>query len=177
MQDVSNKIVTDYRKLSKKIDAHKTLGHKIVCTIGSWDMLHIGHLRYLHKAKEFGDILVVGVDSDRGIRSYKGRLRPIIPQEERMEMLAYQNCVDYITLIDDIDKKGMWHYKLIKDIHIDTFVSVSNDSYTKKQLKIIKKYSAKLEEIPRQADKTSSTDIIQKVIKGHLLNELKETKR
>ena len=106
MTSLSNKIIFNYDELCEKIKAHKTLGHKIICTVGSWDMLHIGHLRYLIKAKEQGDVLIVGVDSDRGIKLYKNELRPIIPQDERMEMLKYQDCVDYITLIDDIDEKG-----------------------------------------------------------------------
>lgn len=83
------KVITDYNLLREKINAHRTLGHKIVSTLGSWDMLHIGHLRYLYKSKEYGDILVVGVDSDRGIKAYKNPLRPIIPETERMEMLSY----------------------------------------------------------------------------------------
>jgi len=63
----SQKIILDYQKLVKAIKAHKVLNKKIVCTIGSWDVLHIGHLRYLKKAKELGDILVVGVDSVKTI--------------------------------------------------------------------------------------------------------------
>ncbi|MBU2543784.1 adenylyltransferase/cytidyltransferase family protein, partial [Patescibacteria group bacterium] len=105
-QFVQKKIITDYKDLEKKIKAHKTLGHRVVCTIGSWDMLHIGHMRYLHKAAAKGDILVVGADSDRGIRLYKkNELRPVIPEEERMEMLAYQDCVDYVTLVDDVSEE------------------------------------------------------------------------
>ena len=59
MPDVKNKIHKNYKDLKKKILAHKTLGHTIVCTIGSWDMLHIGHLRYLNEASKRGDILLV----------------------------------------------------------------------------------------------------------------------
>lgn len=171
MQAPQKKVVKNVRDLKAKIAAHKTLGHKIVCTIGSWDMLHIGHLRYLNAAKAKGDILVVGVDSDRGIKSYKGPLRPIIPEVERMEMLSYQDCVDYVTLTDDIDSKGRWQYEILKTLPIDVFIAVDGNSYTSEQKKVIKKYT-KLEVLPRQALKTSSTDIIQNVLKNHLIEEV-----
>lgn len=171
-----DKIVNKHKDLIKKIQAHKTLGHKVVCTIGSWDMLHIGHLRYLNASKEKGDILIVGVDSDRGIKSYKGPLRPVIPEGERMEMLSYQDCVDYVTLVDDIDDKGNWQYGLIKDLPIDIFVAVEGSSYTKEQKAKIKKL-CDLDVIPRQAISTSSTDIVQNVIKIHLLDQLDKLKR
>jgi D-glycero-beta-D-manno-heptose 1-phosphate adenylyltransferase len=170
MPKQEDKIVLDYSALSDVAKAHRTLGHRIVCTIGSWDMLHIGHLRYLNKAKEYGDILIVGVDSDRGIKSYKGDLRPIIPQQERMEMLTYQNCVDYVTLLDDIDNIGNWQYELIKRVPMDVFVAVQADSYPPEQLDQIKLYCPNVESIPRQALQTSSTDIIQVVLKTHLLD-------
>jgi len=171
------KIVPRHRDLIKKIKAHKMLGHKIVCTLGSWDMLHIGHLRYLDAAKANGDVLIVGVDSDRGIKSYKGPLRPVIPESERMEMLSYQGCVDYVTLVDDIDAKGNWHYGLIKDLPIDVFVAVKGESYTKKQKEFIKKVCKRMVVIPRQAVSTSSTDIIQNVIKINLLDQLDQLKK
>lgn len=160
-------IILNYSNLKEIVDAHRTLKHKIVCTVGSWDMLHIGHLRYLIKAKNQGDILIVGVDSDRGIKLYKNELRPVIPQEERMEMLSYQNCIDYVTLIDDINNKGRWQYELIKIINPDIFIT-TNYSYTPKQIETIKQHSKKVLVFPRQAEKTSTTDIIEKTMKKHL---------
>ncbi|MBI4134748.1 MAG: adenylyltransferase/cytidyltransferase family protein [Candidatus Sungbacteria bacterium] len=167
------KVTPDYRELKRKVEAHKVLGHKIVCTIGSWDMLHIGHLRYLHRAKEHGDILIVGVDSDRGIKAYKNPLRPVIPEDERMEMLSYQAPVDYITLVDDIDDEGLWSYELLQEVPIDVFVAVE-DSYPDDQLNKIRVHCSEIVVLPRQAEKTSSTDIIQNVVKGHLLEMLND---
>jgi len=161
------KIILDYQALKKYLDAHKTLEQKVVCTIGSWDMLHIGHLRYLISAKKHGDILVVGVDSDRAIKLYKNPFRPIIPHLERMEMLSYQHCVDYVTLIDDIDEKGKWSYGLIKIINPDLFVCI-NESYPEEQKNDIKKYVGLLVELPRQAENTSTTDIVERTLKTHL---------
>ncbi len=170
------KIFPNHGDLKERIDAHRTLGHKVVCTIGSWDMLHIGHLRYLNAAKERGDILVVGVDSDRSIKFYKGPLRPIIPEAERMEMLSYQDCIDYVTLVDDVDDKGNWQYDLIKNLSIDVFIAVEGNSYSEEQKKKIKEYCGKLHIIPRQAESTSSTDIVQNVLKIHLLDIVEKLK-
>jgi len=137
------KIVTDIEKVGKLTSSLKSiLGYKIVATIGTWDLLHIGHLRYLNRAKQYGDLLIVGADTDRAVKLYKGDLRPIIPQEERMEMLSYQSCVDIITLVDDIDEKGNWQYELIKIVRPDIFIAVE-DSYPTEQQEEIKKFCEK----------------------------------
>lgn len=154
----------------------RNLGYKIVVTIGTWDMLHIGHLRYLNKAKSHGDILVVGVDSDKAVKFYKGPLRPIIPQEERMEMLSYQSCVDIITLIDDVDETKKWNYELIKTVRPDIFIAVE-DSYPQEQIKEIKLYCNEVIVLPRQAEKTSTSKTIQETVKRTLLGLLSEIDR
>ena len=74
---------------------------KIVFTNGCFDLLHIGHIRYLEEAKALGDILVVGVNSDSSVRRLKGPQRPITPLEERMEVLSSLECVDYVTSFDE----------------------------------------------------------------------------
>ena len=176
MTKLKIKIFPRHIDLKERINAHRILGHKIVCTIGSWDMLHIGHLRYLNAAKGQGDILVVGVDSDRSVKFFKGPLRPIIPEGERMEMLSYQDCIDYITLVDDVDEKGNWQYGLIKDLPIDIFIAVEGTDYSEPQKQAIAKHCGELCVIPRQAQSTSSTDIVQNVLKTHLLDIVEKLK-
>ncbi|MCK4891301.1 MAG: adenylyltransferase/cytidyltransferase family protein [Candidatus Pacebacteria bacterium] len=174
--ETKNKIVTDYKILSELVNAHKTLGNKIVCTIGSWDMLHIGHLRYLNKAKQQGDILIVGVDSDEAIKIYKkNSLRPVIPETERMEMLGYQHFVDYVTLIDDVDETGHWEMAILKAINPDFFVA-TKESYPPDQRKNISKLCGELRLFNRQAENTSTSDIIEKTFKKrleHILSNIK----
>lgn len=166
--DMSYKVVTDYKKLAEIINAYKILGKKVICTIGSWDMLHIGHLRYLHKAKSEGDILIVGADSDRAIKLYKNNpLRPVIPEDERMEMLSYQNFVDYVTLIDDVDDKGVWQMNFLKMARPDVFVAIK-ESYPPDQIREIKKHVGKIKILKRQAEKTSTTLIIERTFKKRL---------
>lgn len=78
----------------------KASGKKIVTVNGAFDILHAGHLDMLEEAKMQGDVLFVGVNSDKSIRDKKGADRPYIPQQERMAMLAALVCVDYIVLLD-----------------------------------------------------------------------------
>jgi len=174
-QTLIQKTILDYKELAVIINAYKVLNKKIVCTIGSWDMLHIGHLRYLQKAKSLGNILIVGVDSDKVIKIYKQNpLRPIIPHKERMEMLSYQEFVDNVTLIDDVDKKGCWKMGLIRAIKPDIFVAVEGESYSGEQKRNIAKFCDRIHVLPRQAIGTSTTNIVEKVFKGKIKSILSE---
>jgi rfaE bifunctional protein nucleotidyltransferase chain/domain len=76
---------------------------KVVFTNGCFDILHVGHIRYLRKAKSLGDILVVGLNTDRSVRKIKGEKRPIVPQKDRAEVLAALEFVDYVVLFDEPD--------------------------------------------------------------------------
>jgi len=89
--------------LRKIVDDFKTKGEKIIFTNGCFDLLHVGHIRYLEEAKALGDILVVGINSDQSVRRIKGPYRPILPEEERAEILSGLGCVDYITIFDEAD--------------------------------------------------------------------------
>jgi D-beta-D-heptose 7-phosphate kinase/D-beta-D-heptose 1-phosphate adenosyltransferase len=88
-------------ELAKIIGEMKTKGKKIIFTNGCFDLLHIGHVRYLEEARSLGDLLVVGVNSDSSVRGLKGPNRPILPQEERAEILSGLGCVDYVAIFDE----------------------------------------------------------------------------
>jgi rfaE bifunctional protein nucleotidyltransferase chain/domain len=79
----------------------RVLGLRLVLTNGTFDLLHIGHVRYLEAARELGDVLVVGINSDVSARGYKGEGRPVVPQDERAEIVAALRCVDYATIFDE----------------------------------------------------------------------------
>ena len=81
----------------------KAKGKRIIFTNGCFDLLHVGHIRYLEEAKTLGDILIVGVNSDTSVRKLKGPKRPVLPVEERTEILSGLGCVDYITIFDELD--------------------------------------------------------------------------
>lgn len=76
-------------------------GKRVVFTNGCFDIIHAGHVRYLRKARSYGDCLVVGLNSDASVRTIKGAGRPIVPQEERAEVLSALECVDYVVIFDD----------------------------------------------------------------------------
>src|SRR5713226_8305495 len=78
----------------------RAAGKQIVFTNGVFDLLHIGHLRYLQHARALGDALIVGVNSDRSVRANKGPSRPITPEDERAEVLAALACVDAVVIFD-----------------------------------------------------------------------------
>jgi D-glycero-beta-D-manno-heptose 1-phosphate adenylyltransferase len=79
----------------------RSAGRRVVFTNGVFDILHPGHIRYLQKARSLGDVLIVGVNSDRSVRSNKGPDRPITPHDERAEVLAALECVDAVTIFDE----------------------------------------------------------------------------
>ena len=79
----------------------KRNGRKVVFTNGCFDLLHPGHIRSLESARTFGDVLIVGINSDSSVRTLKGPGRPVIPQHERAEILASLECVDAVLIFDE----------------------------------------------------------------------------
>jgi len=99
IQSKSNKRLT-LSALQKRVRALQRQGKKVVFTNGCFDLLHVGHVRYLAAARALGDCLVVAVNSDASVRRLKGAARPIVPHRERMEVLAALECVDYVVLFN-----------------------------------------------------------------------------
>ncbi len=96
----SRRFVKEPQELQERIQACRKLGQKIVLTSGTFDLLHVGHSRYLENAKKLaaGGILVVGVDSDAKVKKRKGPNRPIVSEDERVEILCHLRHVDLVTL-------------------------------------------------------------------------------
>jgi D-beta-D-heptose 7-phosphate kinase/D-beta-D-heptose 1-phosphate adenosyltransferase len=84
-------------------------GKQIVFTNGVFDLLHPGHVRYLQDARDEGDVLIVGVNSDRSVRAIKGATRPIMPEAERAEILAALKCVDAVVIFDEDNPQTILH--------------------------------------------------------------------
>jgi rfaE bifunctional protein nucleotidyltransferase chain/domain len=85
----------------------RTARQQVVFTNGVFDLLHPGHIRYLQQARTLGDVLIVGVNSDRSVRSNKGEGRPITPEAERCEILAALACVDAVVVFDEDTPQSM----------------------------------------------------------------------
>lgn len=89
--------------LIQTLEGLRKSGKRVVFTNGCFDILHVGHVRYLTAARAKGDILVLGLNSDVSVRSIKPDNRPIVNQDQRAEVLAGLTCVDYITIFDEPD--------------------------------------------------------------------------
>ena len=97
--DPKNKIKT-VEELKKIVGALRSSGRKIVFANGCFDLIHAGHTRYLQGARALGDILILGINSDRCVKMLKGNGRPLQPDSERAEILASLECVDYVLVFD-----------------------------------------------------------------------------
>ncbi len=93
--------ILERSKLISALEAERADGKRIVLANGCFDLFHVGHARYLAGAREIGDILVVGVNSDEQARALKGEGRPIHPASERAELIANLRSVDYVTIFDE----------------------------------------------------------------------------
>jgi rfaE bifunctional protein nucleotidyltransferase chain/domain len=94
------KILT-WTALKQETERHRSDGKTIAFTNGCFDILHVGHVRYLAEARRTADLLILGLNSDASVRAIKGKRRPLVPQQERAEVVASLACVDYVTLFDE----------------------------------------------------------------------------
>src|SRR5215217_7629235 len=85
----------------------RAAGKRLVFTNGVFDLLHVGHVRYLAQARTLGDALLVAINSDRTVRELKGPDRPVFDQSERAEILAALRVVDYVTIFDDVSPRSL----------------------------------------------------------------------
>jgi rfaE bifunctional protein nucleotidyltransferase chain/domain len=100
MRDPAGKIISlvAARQIAAQAGA---AGSRVVLANGAFDMLHVGHVRYLADAHRHGEVLIVAVNSDVSVRASKGPQRPIVPDAERVELLSHLDCVDWIVLFDE----------------------------------------------------------------------------
>ncbi len=108
--------IVDWNDLKESVDSLRARGKKITFTNGCFDIIHVGHVRYLRNAKAFGDILIIGLNSDKSVSSIKAN-RPINPQNHRAEILSSLEMVDYVVLFDEETP-----YELIEFIQPDILV-------------------------------------------------------
>ena len=93
--------ILDRERLIERINSARTNGACIVLANGCFDVLHVGHVRYLEGAKALGDLLIVGINSDEQTRRLKGAGRPLLPQEQRAEIISSIEAVDFVTIFDE----------------------------------------------------------------------------
>ncbi len=152
------KYITDNFHMSARIAAYRRQGKRIVFTNGCFDILHSGHIQYLNQAKENGDVLVVGINTDQGVKRLKGPNRPINPLEDRVQVLSGLSCVDHIIPFEeDIP------YNLIRLIKPDVFVK--GGDYTRRMLpeaELVEELGGAVHILP-YIENHSTTNIIERI--------------
>lgn len=146
------------KELIEKIENAKSLGKKVGLVQGSWDLFHLGHLRYLLKARELCDFLIIAMDSDEKIRKRKGNSRPIIPEEERYEFIKLLNIADGIV----IKKLNEPKWGLIREVKPDVLIAIK-DNYSDDEIQKLEEICGKVAILPRQSE-SSTSDKIRKII-------------
>lgn len=135
---------------------------RIVFVTGVYDLLHIGHVRYLRKASSHGDVMIVGLNSDESAKKLKGETRPVLGEEVRAEMLSYLDFVDYIVIYSWVHAG-----KIIKILKPDVYVCVegswSGNLEDKAEVKVARQEKIEVVVIPYQSQEVSTSKIIDKV--------------
>lgn len=148
----AERIVHSYEDLSTLCAVLRDQGRRIVLTSGSFDILHEGHSRYLEAAREHGDFLIVGVDSDAKIKHRKGPSRPAVPEDERLRMVTHQRGVGAVFLKGVDEKK----WELVKTIHPDVLIA-TEETYSQESINELEaNYCRKVVVLPRMATISTS---------------------
>src|SRR3989338_2526610 len=158
---ISQKIKT-LKELIKIVQKLKSQNKKIVTTNGVFDILHLGHVRYLEEAKKLGDVLIVGINSDKSVKQIKGDKRPINDEISRIAVLAALESVDYAFLFDENDPRN-WLEQMKPDIHVKA------GDYRLSQIiekNIVEKNGGKIV-IAKMEKGYSTTNVINKILKIH----------
>ncbi|HTJ72979.1 MAG TPA: adenylyltransferase/cytidyltransferase family protein [Verrucomicrobiae bacterium] len=146
---------------------------KVVFTAGSWDLIHAGQCRYLEKASENGDILVVGVSSNNAIKQVKGPNKPILDEKIRAEMLTYLRFVDFVTILPEPSCQPSLGL-LRPDVYVTVKEDWTDDYKNSREYKTVVGYGGEVLVVDRQSTAISTTQILQRAIGGHLSEVLKD---
>lgn len=145
----------------KELDQIKRNGKKLVLCGGCFDIVHVGHVRFLEAAKNSGDILVVALEPDQKVQTLKGENRPINSQQERAELLAALEMVDFVILLPEL-KTDRDYFSLVKTIKPNLLAVTENDPLVDKKKQQIELVEGKLAIIPKI--NTPSTSQLTKLL-------------
>ena len=180
--NTEHRSVTDYKLVAEFAGHCRGLGLKIVLTQGTFDLIHIGHARYMEEAKKHGDVLIVGVDSDAKVRARKGPDRPVVPQTERIEMLTHLRSVDLVVLKEMNAAK----WALIKAVKPDVLIA-TKETYDQAEIKALEKICGEVVVLNPMATTSTSAKIrllqintakkLEKALTPRLIQAIEETLR
>ncbi len=155
-------MIVTLKKLKKILEKLRKQNKKIVFTNGCFDIIHSGHIRILKKAKEKGDVLIVGLNSDKSVRKIKGKKRPIMNEKDRALILDSIRYVDYVVLFDEETP-----YNLIKEIEPDVLVKGSDYKLSEVVgADVVIKKGGEVFLVPLLKGK-STTNVIERILKKY----------
>ena len=149
-------------QLKSEMERLRQGGKKIAFTNGCFDILHVGHTRYLRDARKTGDVLILALNSDASVRAIKGEKRPLVPEAERADVVASLEAVDYVTIFDELTP-----LELIEFLQPDVIVKGgdwSEENVVGRQS--VRKWGGKVVIIP-ETKGASTTNIVEKIIKTY----------
>lgn len=156
-------MVIDRKNIGNVVTTLKAEGKKIVFTNGCFDILHVGHVRYLNEAKALGDILILGLNSDSSVKSLKGSNRPINNESDRAEVLSALKAIDYVVIFDEKTAEN-----IVGEIKPDIYAKGGDYSIdTLPEAKIVAEHGGKTV-LLQLVDGKSSTNIINKCKENNL---------
>ena len=156
-------MLIDRMKISEIVTTLKAEGKKIVFTNGCFDILHVGHVRYLKEAKALGDILILGLNSDCSVKSLKGSNRPINNESDRAEVLSALKAIDYVVIFDEKTAEN-----IVGEVKPDIYAKGGDYSIDAlPEAKIVAEHGGKTV-LLQLVDGKSSTNIINKCKENNL---------
>ena len=160
MRDAEKKIWSR-GALAEECTRLRAAGKKIVFTNGCFDLVHAGHATYLQFARQQGDVLVVGLNSDASVRRYKGEKRPLVDEQNRARLMAALECVDYVTWFDEDEPK-----ELVGELQPDVLVKAEDWAHYVSGREIVEARGGKVVLAP-MVEGLSTTALIDKIVKTY----------
>lgn len=142
-------------------DRARSDGRVVAWTNGTFDLLHPGHVSSLQQARQLADVLVVGVNSDRSVKAYKGPSRPILNEHERATLLAALECVDYVIIFDE-DTPAESLARLKPDIHCKGAEYAPPHGRPVPERAVVEGYGGRIEYLPLVSG-VSTTDVLKRI--------------
>ena len=162
------RLIEDHQQLLQIVNALREKGLLIIYTMGTWDLFHVGHVRYFLKGEECKGVLIVGIDGDEYIKKTKGPDRPVVPYDERWETVTSQRSVHLATKLETQTANDELVQLIRPDVVVLSFSSAKEnfDEYTERMQKKYGPYCGKVEILPRQAETSTSEKIRTVIING-----------
>ena len=158
-----NPKIVGFEDLADRCEKLRDAGKKLVATNGCFDLLHVGHVRYLQAARALGDLLAVGLTGDRSVRELKGKGRPIVSEHDRAEILAALQCVDLVAIFPETRAT-----QFIAASHPAVYVKggdYSSETLNEEERALLKDIGAEIRIIPFEAGYSTSR-LLEQICKG-----------